>query len=88
MSTCCAVRDVHWIAGHPPAGPIDAFVQIRYNHAASPARIASQARGAAEIRFREPQFGVAPGQIAAFYRDDELLGGGWIADPGGPPNGG
>jgi tRNA-specific 2-thiouridylase len=34
--------------------------------------------GSASIVFDEPQFAVAPGQIAAFYKDDELIGGGWI----------
>ncbi|WP_025321536.1 tRNA 2-thiouridine(34) synthase MnmA [Deferrisoma camini] len=36
--------------------------------------------GRARVRFAEPQFGVAPGQFAAFYRGDEVLGGGWIRE--------
>ncbi|MGH7186711.1 MAG: aminomethyltransferase beta-barrel domain-containing protein, partial [Pseudomonadota bacterium] len=33
----------------------------------------------AMIEFDTPQFGVAPGQAAVFYRDSRVLGGGWIA---------
>ncbi|GAB6062321.1 tRNA 2-thiouridine(34) synthase MnmA [Deferrisoma palaeochoriense] len=41
-------------------------------------------RGAgARVRFATPQFGVAPGQFAVFYRADEVLGGGWIREAGG-----
>ena len=34
--------------------------------------------GDGSVRFAEPQFGVAPGQTAAFYSDDEVLGSGII----------
>jgi len=30
------------------------------------------------VRFQEPQYGVAPGQAVVFYDDDRVLGGGWI----------
>jgi tRNA-specific 2-thiouridylase len=36
------------------------------------------AAGRAEVRFDRPQTAVAPGQAAVFYRDDRVLGGGWI----------
>jgi tRNA-specific 2-thiouridylase len=32
------------------------------------------------IRFRRPEYGVAPGQAAVVYDGDRLLGGGWIDD--------
>jgi tRNA-uridine 2-sulfurtransferase len=32
------------------------------------------------VRFDRPEYGVAPGQAAAFYDGTRLLGGGWIAD--------
>ena len=35
---------------------------------------------AATVTFDEPQLGVAPGQGAALYDGDRLLGGGWIAE--------
>jgi tRNA-specific 2-thiouridylase len=35
-------------------------------------------RDGADVVFDEPQMAVTPGQGAAFYRGDLLLGGGWI----------
>jgi tRNA-uridine 2-sulfurtransferase len=32
------------------------------------------------IRFRQPEYGVAPGQAAVLYEGTRLLGGGWIAE--------
>ena len=33
---------------------------------------------ATRIRFREPEYGVAPGQAAVIYAGDRVVGGGWI----------
>jgi tRNA-specific 2-thiouridylase len=33
-----------------------------------------------EVRFEQPEFGVAPGQAAVFYEGDRVLGGGWIEE--------
>ena len=61
-----------------PQEPIRADVQIRYRHVAVPAWIERLGGDRARVRFDEPQVAVTPGQAAVFYRDDRVLGGGWI----------
>jgi tRNA-specific 2-thiouridylase len=68
-----------------PMEPVRAEVQIRYRHAAAPAWIARLAGGRAEVTFDTPQPAVTPGQAVVFYREDRVLGGGWIADALGLP---
>lgn len=55
-----------------------AAVQIRYNHrgAAGVVRIISD--NEFEVEFAEDVAAITPGQAAVVYRDDRLLGGGWI----------
>jgi tRNA-specific 2-thiouridylase len=53
-------------------------VQIRAHGSEIPSTIDSVAGARASITFDEPQRGVAPGQLVAFYSGDEVLGGGTI----------
>lgn len=56
-------------------------VRIRYNGAASPARIsAGPIAETVECRFDTPQRAVTPGQAAVFYDGEVVLGGGTIED--------
>ncbi len=52
-------------------------VKIRHHHHGAWARVFPSERGF-EIKFEESQRAVTPGQAAVFYRDSQLLGGGWI----------
>ena len=70
---------VSWIAG-PPAPRTETTVQIRAHGEPVGATIERLEAGAARVRFARPQRGVAPGQLAAFYDGDEVLGGGTIAN--------
>ena len=71
-----------WIAGSAPPAPIEARVRIRYRHEGAPATVEPTGAGA-RVAFHEPVRALAPGQAAVFYAGERVLGGGWIAGPGG-----
>ncbi|QDU67163.1 MnmA/TRMU family protein [Engelhardtia mirabilis] len=77
-STQMVVEDVNLIGIDRPAdGVLHADVQIRYHHGGTPARIEFEADRAV-VTFDDPPMAVTPGQGAAFYLGDRLVGGGWI----------
>lgn len=67
----------NWLVDHKQI-PEHCDVQIRYNAAAVPAQAQVLPDGRLQVTFDHPQFGVAPGQAAVVYRDQQTLGGGWI----------
>ncbi|HEY8269903.1 MAG TPA: tRNA 2-thiouridine(34) synthase MnmA [Pseudobdellovibrionaceae bacterium] len=52
-------------------------VKIRYSTKGYPARVFKNEKGFL-VKFQDPQRAVTPGQAAVFYREKELVGGGWI----------
>ena len=69
----------NWIGVDPPeSGELRIAVQIRYHHGAAPATLDLTGDRPC-VRFDEPQSAVTPGQGAAFYLGDRLIGGSWIA---------
>jgi len=73
-----SLKGVRWTLGKRPAGPFTAFTKIRYNHEGAASRVVPLGPHAAAVEFEKPQFAITPGQIAAFYAGEELIGGGWI----------
>jgi tRNA-specific 2-thiouridylase len=73
-----ALEEVNWIGVDAPvSGGGRGVVQHRYR--SQPVSATVSARGTrAEVVFDEPEISVTPGQGAAFYDGDRLLGGGWI----------
>jgi tRNA-specific 2-thiouridylase len=70
-------EEVRWVSGEPPTA-IDA-VQVRAHGGVHAASLADIRNDRATVRFAEPQRGIAPGQLVAFYLGHEVLGGGTIA---------
>ena len=76
---------VNWIAIDKPSGPVRAEVRVRYRHKPAAATITAlpgDRDGRVQVIFDEPQRAITPGQATVFYRDDEVLGGGWITKTG------
>ena len=72
------VRDVNWISGEAPAGPVNVQAKLRYRQQAAKAQLTPDGTDRAELVFDQPQRAPAPGQAAVFYDGDEVLGGGII----------
>ncbi len=72
-------RDVSWSGGRAPAPGSEVGVRIRHRHPMLPARVMESAAGTVAVAFTADGPAVTPGQAAVFYRDDVVLGGGWIA---------
>ncbi len=75
-----AAHDIHWIRQDkaPEKGHLHRYmVRIRYRQALQPATIYYQNDGL-YIIFDKRQRGITPGQFAAWYEDDELIGSGVI----------
>jgi len=60
------------------SGSFDAIVQIRYNHEGAAGRVRLSGPESFEVEFASPVSAVTPGQAAAVYDGERLLGGGWI----------
>ncbi|MBM3989479.1 MAG: tRNA 2-thiouridine(34) synthase MnmA [Planctomycetes bacterium] len=79
---CCAramqVEELNWLGIDVASREsLRAQVQVRYHH--QPVAATIEVDGTrARVVFDAPELAVTPGQGAAFYRDDQLLGGGWI----------
>lgn len=73
------VRDPVWV-DRAPEFPIDCLAKIRSRTPEASAEVVQPTPGSLEVIFRVPQRAIAPGQAVVFYRGDEVLGGGWIAE--------
>lgn len=74
----CTVHDLNWISGSPPRMDREYQVKTRFRQQAVPARLTPLGDDGIHIHFKTPQFAVTPGQAAAIYDGEILLGGGWI----------
>jgi tRNA-specific 2-thiouridylase len=70
------LRDSHWLSDLQRGEKVR--VKVRYQHSGALARVERLHDGGVEVIFDEPQRAITPGQAAVFYREKQLLGGGWI----------
>ena len=74
-------KDVHWIRPDleiPENTPVEFDCRIRYRQPLQKAKLFKTGNGT-YIYFQVPQRGIAPGQFAAWYKEDELVGSGVIS---------
>jgi tRNA-specific 2-thiouridylase len=69
---------LNWIAIEDLGEPLTAHVKIRSAHKESEAVLTPTENGKVQVKFKESQLAITPGQAAVFYQDDIVIGGGII----------
>jgi len=77
LRTSCTATRTNWLV-EPPAAFIACTAKVRSNADPVPARVRATGVDAIEVVFDEPVEAIAPGQAVVCYREDEVIGGGWI----------
>lgn len=72
------LADMHWLAGEMPQQEVMGEARLRSTQPLAPARLIVGEAGRANLIFREPVWGVSPGQAAVLYQGDRVMGGGRI----------
>jgi tRNA-specific 2-thiouridylase len=70
-------RELTWVQA-APTGPLVCEARIRSRAPEAEALVIPLPDCRAQVSFAEPQRAIAPGQAVVFYKDGEVLGGGWI----------
>ncbi|MBI2487020.1 MAG: tRNA 2-thiouridine(34) synthase MnmA [Deltaproteobacteria bacterium] len=70
-------NNISWADGIP-SDEIEVKAKIRYRHKEEDAVVKVDSDGKALVEFKTPQRAITPGQAIVFYKQDRILGGGWI----------
>lgn len=76
----CLVTHVNWVSPPMLDTPQNFSAKIRYRAKESPVEITPLPDQQLWIRFKFPQRAITPGQSLVIYRDDQVVGGGWIQE--------
>jgi tRNA-uridine 2-sulfurtransferase len=71
------IEKCHWLE---PLIDENYQVKIRYSHSSASAKVEKLPDGKLKVKFLEKQRAITPGQAAVFYKDNRLVGGGWIIE--------
>jgi tRNA-uridine 2-sulfurtransferase len=74
----CRVSQLNWISIPALVEPLQVQAKIRSRHPAASATITPLEDGAVDVCFDAPQAAISPGQACVFYKEDVVVGGGWI----------
>ncbi len=72
------VRELRWVNAPVQVGD-RLLTQIRSRFYPSQAVIEEVAEETVRVKFEVPQESISPGQAAVFYKDNQVIGGGWIS---------
>lgn len=73
------LKNVNWLGEvHETNTVQEVLVKIRSAQEPISALLEFTSSHSATVRFKEPEYGVSPGQACVFYKGDQVLGGGWI----------
>jgi tRNA-specific 2-thiouridylase len=78
LSDRLAASQLTWVAGAAPSARFECTAKVRYRQPDQPCEVTILDDGSVDVRFRDPQRAVTPGQYAVFYDGGECLGGGVI----------
>lgn len=70
------VHNLNWMV--KPRAKMEVKAKIRYNHPKAKAIVQLIDYNRAKVKFLTGQNAVTPGQAAVFYKNDTVIGGGWI----------
>jgi len=70
--------DPNWIAIKELKQPIKVKARIRYRHNESEAIVVPLNKDKIQVKFKEPQMAITPGQAVVFYDGEKVVGGGVI----------
>ena len=70
------VKNLNWL--DDVASEEELTVKIRFQHKGAIGRLRREGEDRWKVEFLEPQRAITPGQAAVFYRNKQLVGGGWI----------
>ena len=78
MKKNVSLSSVNFISGEKPSGDIKLKAKIRYKSFPASGKLNYLENGDIKFIFDEPQRAITPGQALVFYKDNMVLGGGFI----------